>query len=183
MLLRSDFLDMEHADAAGMARLMAVARDIRSRAWGDIVTYSRKVFIPLTNLCRDQCGYCTFAKQPGTPGAGYLTPEQVMAIAHEGQRLGCKEALFSLGEKPELRYPEARAMLDRLGYASTMDYVIAMSERVLRETTLIPHVNAGTLNLNEVRQLKAVSGSVGLMLENISRRLVGRGMPHYACPD
>lgn len=183
MLLRSDFLDMEHADAAGMARLMAAARDIRTRTWGDIVTYSRKVFIPLTNLCRDQCGYCTFAKQPGTPGAGYLTPDQVMAIAREGQRLGCKEALFSLGEKPELRYPEARAMLDQLGYATTMDYVIAMSERVLRETTLIPHVNAGTLTLNEVRQLKAVSGSVGLMLENISRRLVGRGMPHYACPD
>jgi 7,8-didemethyl-8-hydroxy-5-deazariboflavin synthase CofG subunit len=179
----ADFHAIEHADAKTLSGLMAEAREIRAQAWGGTVTYSRKVFIPLTNLCRDKCGYCTFAKQPGEPGAGYLTPEQVMEIARNGQRLGCKEALFSLGEKPELRYPEARAMLQRLGYASTMDYVIAMCERVLRDTTLIPHVNAGTLSIDEIRRLKAVSGSIGLMLENVSRRLVAKGMPHHACPD
>jgi len=183
MFARTDFLEMETAAPAVWDGLMSSAREIRADAWGDTVTYSRKVFIPLTNLCRDTCGYCTFAKQPGEPGAGFMTPDEVMAIAHEGQRLGCKEALFSLGEKPELRYPQARDMLRQLGYASTMDYVIAMCERVLRETSLIPHVNAGTLTADEIRRLKAVSGSIGLMLENISRRLVLRGMPHFACPD
>lgn len=183
MWSRTDFIALEHADAATLSRAMAEARGIRERAWGHSVTYSRKVFIPLTNLCRDQCGYCTFARSPDEPGAGYLMPEQVLEIARRGERLGCKEALFSLGEKPELRYPQARAILAKLGYATTIDYVIAMCERVLRETTLIPHVNAGTLTIDEIRRLKNVSGSIGLMLENISRRLVQQGMPHFACPD
>jgi 7,8-didemethyl-8-hydroxy-5-deazariboflavin synthase CofG subunit len=174
---------MAHADDAAWEQQMTRARDKRAGTWGRRVTYSRKVFIPLTNLCRDTCGYCTFAKQPGEPGAGYLTPDEVMQIVRRGQALGCKEALFSLGERPELRYPEARETLARLGYASTLDYVIAMCERVLRESTLIPHVNAGTLSAAELRRIKAVSGSVGLMLENVSRRLVQFGMAHYACPD
>jgi FO synthase len=106
-----------------------------------------------------------------------------MEIAHAGQRLGCKEALFSLGERPELRYPEAREALARLGHATTLDYVIAMCESVLRRTTLIPHVNAGTMTEDELKRVKAVSGSVGLMLENVSRRLVRPGMAHHACPD
>lgn len=179
---RPEFIGMGSAGAE-LASLMAAARLRREQFWGRTVTYSRKVFIPLTNLCRDQCGYCTFARQPDEPGAGYLQPDQVMAIAHAGERQGCKEALFSLGEKPELRYPQARAALDRLGYETTVDYVIAMCERILRETSLIPHVNAGTLTLAEARRLKEVAGSIGLMLENVSRRLVGRGMPHFACPD
>ena len=174
---------MEHAGQAEWTSLMAQARAQRARTWGRQVTYSRKVFVPLTNLCRDTCGYCTFAKQPGEPGAGYLSPEMVMDIVRQGERLGCKEALFSLGERPELRYPEARDMLAKLGYATTLDYVVAMCERVLRESTLVPHVNAGTLSAEELRRIKAVSGSVGLMLENVSRRLVQFGMAHHACPD
>lgn len=180
---RTDFLEMQKASAMEMAEWMAAARARRVLSWGSTVTYSRKVFIPLTNLCRDTCGYCTFAKQPHEAGAGYMTPDEVMVIARHGEQLGCKEALFSLGEKPELRYPEARAALERLGYATTVDYVIAMCERVLADTTLVPHVNAGTLTPDEIVRLKEVCGSVGLMLENVSRRLVGRGMPHYACPD
>jgi FO synthase len=148
-----------------------------------VATYSRKVFIPLTNLCRDTCGYCTFVKQPGEPGAGYLTPEQVLQIALRGEELGCKEALFSLGEKPELRYPEASQMLARMGYRSTIDYVIAMCELVIAQTSLVPHVNAGTLRREELDRVKDVSASAGLMLENVSRRLMGRGMPHHGCPD
>jgi FO synthase len=137
----------------------------------------------LTNLCRDRCGYCTFAKEPGSPGAGYLTPDQVRAIVRRGEALGCKEALFSLGERPELLYPEARAILATLGYSTTIDYVVAMCEMVLKESTLVPHVNAGTLDANEVRSVKAVAGSAGIMLETISRRLVARGEVHFACPD
>ncbi len=140
--LRQEFLAIEGAAGPELDRLMARARSRRDSVWGRGVTYSRKVFIPLTNLCRDSCGYCTFAKSPGDPGAGYLTPDQVMEIVRGGQRLGCKEALFSLGERPETRYPEAREMLKGLGYASTLDYVIAMCERVLKESNLIPHVNA-----------------------------------------
>lgn len=165
------------------APLMERARDVRAQTWGHRVSYSRKVFVPLTNLCRDTCGYCTFAKQPGEHGAGYLTPDEVRDIVRQGQRLGCKEALFSLGERPELRYAEARDMLARLGYATTLDYVVAMCDMVLRESTLVPHVNSGTLSAEELRRVKAVSGSLGLMLENVSRRLVQIGMAHHACPD
>ncbi|WP_144141075.1 7,8-didemethyl-8-hydroxy-5-deazariboflavin synthase CofG [Paraburkholderia sp. BCC1884] len=163
--------------------LKARATQKREAAWGRTVTYSRKVFVPLTNLCRDKCGYCTFAKEPGTPGAGYLTPEQVLAIVRRGEALGCKEALFSLGEKPELLHPQAKEMLATLGYATTIDYVIAMCELVLRKSALVPHVNAGTLDQSEVRRVKAVAGSAGIMLETVSRRLIGRGQAHFACPD
>lgn len=163
--------------------LFAQATARRDAAWGAVATYSRKVFIPLTNLCRDTCGYCTFVKQPGTPGAGYLSPEDVLRIAVRGEELGCKEALFSLGEKPELRYPQARQMLAHLGYRSTIDYVVAMCELVMENTSLVPHVNAGTMNREELDRVKDVSGSAGLMLENVSRRLMERGMPHHACPD
>ncbi|WP_207005482.1 7,8-didemethyl-8-hydroxy-5-deazariboflavin synthase CofG [Trinickia mobilis] len=183
MLSRADGLALEHADAAELRAGMEAACAIRAGTWGHAATYSRKVFIPLTNLCRDQCGYCTFARQPDEPGAGFLLPSEVMALARRGEQLGCKEALFSLGEKPELRYPQARAMLDALGYSTTTDYVIAMCERVLTETSLVPHVNAGTLSHAELQRLKEVCGSVGLMLENVSRRLLQRGMAHHACPD
>ena len=155
---------MEHAGESEWEALMQRACARRDETWGPQVTYSRKVFIPLTNLCRDTCGYCTFAKQPGEAGAGYLTPDEVMDIVRRGQGLGCKEALFSLGERPELRYSEARDTLAKLGHATTLDYVIKVCERVLRESTLIPHVNAGTLSVDELRRIKAVSGSVGLML-------------------
>ena len=175
--------ELQAVEGAELEQLFAQARAKRDATWGTVATYSRKVFIPLTNLCRDTCGYCTFVKQPGEPGAGYLTPEQVLQIALRGEELGCKEALFSLGEKPELRYPEASQMLARMGYRSTIDYVIAMCELVIAQTSLVPHVNAGTLRREELDRVKDVSASAGLMLENVSRRLMGRGMPHHGCPD
>lgn len=178
-----NYLAIGHLDRSAAEPIFALAAAKRDKAWGRVATYSRKVFVPLTNLCRDTCGYCTFAKQPGTPGAGYLAPADVLRIVMRGEELGCKEALFSLGEKPEQRYPEARAMLDALGYSTTLDYVVAMCELVLSRTNLVPHVNAGTLTPAEMAQVKAVCGSAGLMLENTSRRLMKPGMPHHACPD
>lgn len=159
------------------------ARAIREAAWGAAFTYSRKVFIPLTTMCRDECGYCVFVKRPGTPGAGYMTPDEVLSVARAGEAVGCKEALFSLGERPELRYAEARESLKRLGYERTLDYLHDMCQRVLLETGLLPHVNAGTLFDEEFRQLRPVAASMGMMIENTSRRLTRRGGPHYACPD
>lgn len=176
---------MMSASLASLADLGATERAAacRDEAWGRVVTYSRKVFIPLTNLCRDTCGYCTFARHPSERAAGYLSPDDVLKIAREGERLGCKEALFSLGERPEARYPEARAALARLGYDSTLDYLVAMCGLVLEETGLIPHANPGTLSEEEMARLAPVCGSLGLMLESMSERLMKSGGPHHGCPD
>ncbi len=163
--------------------LTARACEIRDRHWGRIVTYSRKVFVPLTNMCRDTCGYCTFVKHPDAPDANILTPEQVLTMAHKGEAKGCKELLFSLGEKPELRYDKARDGLRRLGYARMTDYLRDMCRLVLDETGLLPHVNAGTLTDDEIDALRPVSASMGMMLETVSRRLTRKGQPHFACPD
>ncbi len=171
------------ATLAGDRELFDKACSIRDAAWGSIVTYSRKVFIPLTNLCRDTCGYCVFVKRPGAPGAGYMKPEEVLAVAQAGQAMGCKEALFSLGERPELRYPEAKAALRALGHERTVDYLHEMCALVLRETDLLPHVNAGTLRDDEFELLRPVAASMGMMIENVSRRLTRPGGPHHACPD
>lgn len=146
------------------------------------ITYSRKVFIPLTNLCRDVCGYCTFARSERDPLARTMTPDEVLAVARAGQGAGCKEALFSLGEKPEERYPSVRAALRRLGYASTTAYLAAMCDLVQRETGLLPHSNCGVLDADELAQLKAGNVSMGLMLENVSPRLLDKGQAHWACP-
>jgi len=159
------------------------AAELRDRHWGRAISYSRKVFIPLTTMCRNTCGYCTFVKHPGDPGANYMTPDEVLAVASNGERLGCKEALFSLGERPERRYPEAREALARLGYTSTVDYLIDACRLVLENTSLVPHVNAGTLTEEETARLSEVCGSMGMMLENVSRRLSRPGMAHHACPD
>lgn len=166
-----------------MGDLLAEAAAVRDRHWGGTITYSRKVFIPLTRMCRDECGYCAFVVRPGSPAARYMTPDEVLAVAEQGRRLGCKEALFSLGEKPELRYPEARAALAGLGYTNTIDYLRDMCAMVARETGLIPHANPGAMSEDEIRMLKPVTGSMGMMIENVSRRLTRKGMPHYACPD
>lgn len=163
--------------------LMQMAAAIRDRHWGRRITYSRKVFVPLTNMCRDTCGYCTFVKHPSDPAARIMTPDQVLSEARRGERQGCKELLFSLGEKPELRYERARAGLRRLGYDRMTDYLADMCALVLRETTLLPHVNAGTLAEDEIDRLKPVSASMGMMLETVSRRLTRAGGPHHACPD
>lgn len=171
------------ATGAALDALRRQACDRRDRHWGPAISYSRKVFIPLTTLCRNTCGYCTFVKAPGEPGANYLSPEQVLDIARRGEALGCKEALFSLGERPERRYPEAREMLAALGYETTVDYLVDACRLVLEHTSLVPHVNAGTLAEEEVDRLRRVSGSMGMMLENASKRLMKPGMPHHACPD
>lgn len=172
----------DYADV-GTDRLMRAAAALRDRHWGRTVTYSRKVFAPLTNMCRDTCAYCAFVKHPSDPLARIMTPDQVLATARKGAQRGCKELLFSLGEKPELRYAQARDGLARLGYARMTDYLADMCALVLRETPLLPHVNAGTLSDDEIDRLKPVSASMGMMLETASRRLARRGGPHFACPD
>ncbi len=163
--------------------LLAAARAAQQRYKSGAITYSRKVFIPLTNLCRDYCGYCTFRRDPGSPGAHTLTPDQVLEVVRAGEALGCTEALFSLGDKPELVFPQMRETLRRLGYKSTLDYLEAMCELVLRETSLLPHPNPGLLSAEWIRRLARVSPSMGLMLETTSRGLLARGAAHYQAPD
>ena len=168
------------AEGPDLAAVMAATGQLNGSARPHRrVTYSRKVFIPLTNLCRDRCGYCTFVKAPGQPGAHTMTPEEVLTVAREGARLGCKEVLFSLGDHPEWRHPEMRETLRTLGYESTPAYVAAMSELVLRETGLLPHTNCGVLDEGEMRAIAAHNASMGIMLENVSPRLLERGGPHF----
>jgi FO synthase len=167
----------------GLPALLASAQRLRDRLKPGIVTYSRKVFIPLTNLCRDYCGYCTFRKDPGQPGAHTMTPDEVMDVVRAGERLGCTEALFSLGDKPELLFPEMRNTLRWLGYKSTLQYLEAMCERVLRESSLLPHPNPGLMSAEWLQRLARVSPSMGLMLETTSSRLLARGAAHDNAPD
>ncbi|MDX6231850.1 MAG: synthase [Nocardioidaceae bacterium] len=169
-------------------RLMAVARRVRDvglEAAGRpaVVTYSRKVFIPLTRLCRDRCHYCTFVTVPGKLETPFLSPDEVLTIAREGAALGCKEALFTLGDRPEERWPEAKAWLEEAGYVSTLEYLRAMSIRVLEETGLLPHLNPGVMSWAEMSRLKPVAPSMGMMLETTSQRLTEEGHPHYKSPD
>jgi len=163
--------------------LLAVALEFKQRFKPGVITYSRKVFIPLTNLCRDYCGYCTFRRDPGEPGAHTMNPDQVMEVARAGDKMGCTEALFSLGDKPELAFPEMRATLRHLGYNSTLHYLEAMCERVLRETTLLPHPNPGLLSAEWITRLAAVSPSLGLMLETTKTALLAPGAAHDNAPD
>jgi len=161
----------------------AAARHLRASGKGTTVSFSPKVFIPLTRLCRDACGYCTFRTTPASDPNLYMTPEQVLEVARGGQRLGCTEALFTLGERPEQRFPEARAWLERRGYRSTLAYLREMASLVLAETTLWPHINPGTLSEPEMASLRDVSASMGLMLENTSERLMAPGGPHEHAPS
>lgn len=171
------------ADCSDLAALMAAASDVRDAGFGDIVSYSRKVFIPLTQLCRDSCHYCTFAKAPRNLGKAFLSPDDVLAIAEAGRRAGCKEALFTLGDKPELRYRQAREELEALGFATTLDYLAAMAELVFTKTGLLPHLNPGVMEPDEIAALRRVSASMGIMLESTSERLCARGGPHFGSPD
>ena len=170
-----EFIECSEAD---LSSLLAAARETRQRFKGDIVTYSRKVFIPLTNLCRDYCGYCIFRRDPGQPGAHTMTADEVLEVARAGERMGCTEALFSLGDKPEVLFPEMRETLRRLGYKSTLHYLEAMCELVLRETNLLPHPNPGLLSAEWIARLAAVAPSIGLMLETTSARLLAAGAAH-----
>lgn len=177
---RSDLISMIDQPSAA---LVPVAAELRDQGHGDIVTYSRKVFIPLTHLCRDVCHYCTFATPPKKGEPAYLTPEQVLEIARAGQAAGCREALFTLGDKPELRYNVAADALAEMGYGSTLEYLAAMAKLVFEETGLFPHLNPGLMTLKDVRTLRDVSISSGIMLETVSPRLSERGMPHFGSPD
>jgi FO synthase len=166
-----------------LPELLSAARAAKERFKPGVVTYSRKVIIPLTNLCRDYCGYCIFRRDPGDPGARTMTPDEVLEVVRNGEKLGCTEALFSLGDKPELLFPEMRETLKRLGYKSTLHYLEAMCELVLRETTLLPHPNPGLMSAEWIRRLAAVSPSMGLMLESTNAELLGSGAAHDNAPD
>jgi FO synthase len=178
-----------HARAEQLTELLGYAsrtRDAGLERAGrpGVITYSRKVFIPLTRLCRDRCGYCTFATVPGRLDSPYLSPDEVIEIAAAGAALGCKEALFTLGDRPEDRWPQARQWLDAHGYDDTLSYVRAMAIRVLEETGLLPHLNPGVLTWQDFQRLKPVAPSMGMMLETTARRLyTERGGPHFGSPD
>jgi 7,8-didemethyl-8-hydroxy-5-deazariboflavin synthase CofG subunit len=171
------------AEFAPLDDLLAAARHVRESGKGTVVSFSKKVFIPLTTLCRDYCSYCTFRKDPGQLGAHFMTPEEVLALAEQGRRAGCKEALFSLGDQPERIFPEAREFLRTQGFTRTLDYVAAMSELVLDRTGLLPHANPGVMARPALERLKESNASVGLMLENVSVRLMRDGLPHAKAPD
>ena len=168
---------------APLPALLEAASALRDFGFRNVVTYSRKVFIPLTHLCRDVCHYCTFAKAPRRVAQPFLSLEQVLEVARHGAAMGCKEALFTLGEKPELRYSAARDALTAMGHASTLDYLQVVAEAVFRETGLLPHLNPGTMNPAELARLREVAPSMGIMLESAAERLTAKGMPHHGSPD
>jgi FO synthase len=180
---RESAIELIRCSDGDLAELLAAARSAKERFKPAEITYSRKVFIPLTNLCRDYCGYCTFRRDPGDPGAHTMTPAEVLEVARAGEKLGCTEALFSLGDKPELLFPEMRGTLRHLGYKSTLHYLEAMCELVLRETSLLPHPNPGLLGPEWIARLANVSPSMGLMLETTNPSLLGPGKAHDKAPD
>ena len=171
------------ADNDDLPALMQRASALRDAGHGALISYSKKVFIPLTRLCRDVCHYCTFATTPRNIEKPYLSVDEVLALAKDAERQGCKEALFTLGEKPELRYRAAREALAEMGFATTLEYVAHVAEKVAQETRLLPHINAGCMDKSEIIQLRKVSASMGIMLESASERLTEKGMPHYGSPD
>ena len=171
------------ADFDNTAALADAAGALRDQGHHNVITYSRKVFIPLTHLCRDVCHYCTFARTPKKIEQPYMPVDEVLALCHQGASMGCQEALFTLGEKPELRYSAARRALADMGFATTLDYVKEVASRVLAETGLLPHINAGCMTAQEIAELRQVSASMGIMLESSAKRLCEKGMPHYGSPD
>jgi 7,8-didemethyl-8-hydroxy-5-deazariboflavin synthase CofG subunit len=170
-------------DDDALPALLSAAQSARAKFKLPVVTYSRKVFLPLTNLCRDYCGYCIFRRDPNQPGAHTMTPDEVMEVVHAGERMGCTEALFSLGDKPELLFPEMRETLRHLGYKSTLHYLEAMCEKVLRDSTLLPHPNPGLMSAEWLERLSRVAPSMGLMLETTSARLLAKDAAHDNAPD
>src|SRR4029077_16636282 len=180
-LTRDDVLAL--AAQSSLAELLSAATELRAQGKGNVITYSKKVFIPLTTLCRDYCSYCTFRKNPGHPGAHFMAPDEVLALAEQGRRAGCKEALFSLGDQPERIFPEAKEFLRQQGYSRTLDYLAAMCELVLEKTGLLPHANPGLMDGAALESLKDSNASVGLMLETVSPRLMREGLPHANAPD
>jgi len=179
----SDAEALELASVENTAQLMAAASDVRDQHFHNVVTFSKKVFIPLTQLCRDVCHYCTFAQVPRKLEKAYLSIDEVLDIARQGAAMGCKEALFTLGERPELRYSAASDALKAMGYESTLHYLKDVAQKVFEETGLLPHLNPGCMSAEEMAMLRPVSPSMGIMLESASERLCGKGMPHYGSPD
>src|SRR5579871_2163270 len=170
-------------EEAPLRTLLEAAAGLRDRCKGRTVSYSKKVFIPLTHLCRDYCGYCTFRADPQAGVQPYMSPDEVLAVAEAGRLAGCKEALFSLGDQPERIFPEARDFLYQQGFTRTLDYLAAMSELVLNQTGLLPHSNPGVMDANILARLKNSNASVGLMLEMVSNRLMRSDLPHAKAPD
>jgi 7,8-didemethyl-8-hydroxy-5-deazariboflavin synthase CofG subunit len=166
-----------------LPELMARAAEVRDRGRGRIVTFSKKVFVPLTTLCRDYCGYCTFRRDPGEPGAHTMTPDEVVALAQAGARLGAKEALFSLGDKPEALFPEHRQFLRRHGQRTTLGYLREMCALTLSASGLLPHANPGLMSERDLARLRPVTVSMGLMLETVAERLLQPGLAHHRAPD
>jgi FO synthase len=169
-------------DDAALPELLGRAAEARERR-GRVVTFSAKVFVPLTTLCRDYCRYCTFRRDPGEPGAHTMTPDEVVALVQAGGRLGAKEALFSLGDRPEARFAEHREFLRRHGHRTTLGYLRAVCALTLEASTLLPHVNPGLMGERDLAALREVSVSMGLMLETVSERLLAPGMAHADAPD
>jgi FO synthase len=167
-----------------LANLCAAAAQLRDHGKGKVVTFSPKVFIPLTRLCRDFCGYCTFRQDPAAAGEKlYMSSEEVLDVARQGEKLGCTEALFTLGERPEQRYPQAREWLERRGYRTTLQYLTDMCKLVMEETSLLPHANPGTMSRREMAALQPYNSSMGVMLESVSPRLCAPGGPHELAPS
>ena len=182
-LSAQDAYAFEHTTSSELLALLHLADELRARYHGATITYSRKVFLPLTNLCRDYCGYCTFRKDPGEPGAKTMTPDEVLEVVTTGEKLGCKEALFSLGDKPEALFPEMRQQLQRFGHRRTLEYLAEMCQLVLDHSSLLPHANPGVMGPKDLERLRHVNASMGLMLETTSRRLLAKGMAHDNAPD
>ncbi len=184
-----DGCDLSRADARSLMEecpldaLLETAATVRDRVKGRSVSYSKKVFIPLTHLCRDYCGYCTFRADPQAGVQPYMLPDEVLQVAEAGRRAGCKEALFSLGDQPERVFPEAKEFLKKLGFDRTLEYLAAMCEMVLEKSGLLPHSNPGLMGEDDLRRLRETNASVGLMLESASPRLLRAGGPHWKAPD
>jgi FO synthase len=171
-----------HCDDRDLESVLGAAGVLRDRYKGRTVTYSRKIFLPVTNLCRDRCSYCTFRKDPGDPDAWTMSPAEISEVLLRGEAQKCKEALMCLGDKPEVAFPQYRATLTDFGYRTTVEYV-AQACRMAIARGLLPHTNAGVLSYHEMKFLRPLNASLGLMLENISPRLSERGMPHFSAPD
>src|SRR5271166_5416306 len=180
---RESAIQLLRCDHNVLPELLATACYWKEQYRPGVITYSRKVFIPLTNLCRDYCSYCTYRRDPGQPGAHTMSPDQVLEVARQGEKLGCTEALFSLGDKPEAAFPEMRDLLRKRGYRSTLHYLEAMCDLVLRETSLLPHSNPGLMSAGWIERLRATNPSLGLMLETVSPRLLQKGAAHDNAPD
>jgi len=183
MLTRADALALTSAEGDELESLLTTAAVLRDRSKGKVVTFSPKIFVPLTNLCRDFCGYCTFRRAPDEPGAKTMTIDEVLRVVRQGKALGCTEVLFSLGDKPEAIYPAMKNFLAREGYQRTLSYLFEACRTVLEETELLPHSNPGVMARADLRRLKEVNVSMGLMLENVSERLMTEGGPHFNAPD